>query len=111
MYENRELERMAARHPAASAIFLMMSNMMDKSNGLVISMSAIALRLDLNIRTVSRAVRYLSAHKYIKIARTGQSNVYYMNSNLTWKGRTDNGSREQAELHCRVVMDWSEQKE
>jgi len=88
-------------------LFMLMMELMDNSNGLIASQSILASRLDVSRPTLSKAVQYLSEHKYIAIYKSGNSNVYTLNAAVVWK---DKGyKRVEAELNCRVLLSLDEQ--
>jgi len=88
-------------------LFLLMMELMDKSNGLIASQSILAARLGISRPTLAAAVKYLTDNKYIAVYKSGTSNVYTLNASLVWK---DYGHKKvEAQLDCRVLLSLDEQ--
>lgn len=74
----------------AAQLFLFMAEKMDYTNALVVSRETLAEIFDSNVRSVSRWIKILADNKYIMIQKSGNSNVYTVNSSIAWSSNATN---------------------
>ncbi len=82
---NSKFEKIALTHTNGKAMALLewMTFAMKKNNALVASVETMALIFNVDARSIKRYVKFLSDNKLIKIAKTGTSNIYFINSNVS----------------------------
>jgi len=95
--------------PAAYRILRFLSQHMDGYNAVVCSYSTLCEFLGYSRQTVSNAIKILKDHNYVKVARTGSSNIYFINKNLYWQSYGNNF--QYAEFGANVIISMSEQEE
>ncbi|WP_196483864.1 replication/maintenance protein RepL [Burkholderia territorii] len=79
---------MAIQQPSAIAVlFFLMSRTNRGSNAVLMSHAAIAQCMDIAERTVRNAIDTLKAANFIRISKSGKSNVYELNSRTSWQGK------------------------
>jgi DNA-binding transcriptional ArsR family regulator len=76
---------MISEYPTALRVFTWLAEIIDKRNGVVVSYPAMSVALKLHKRTLMRAVAYLVDKKVVKILKSGNTNVYYLNDRIIWK--------------------------
>jgi len=95
------------KSPTAAKLLLFIIDKMDKKNALVCSNQVLMEQFNISKSTVIRNIKLLENHKFIKIAKSGTTNVYHINSSLFWK---NTGNKKwQAQLSAEVVITSSEQ--
>jgi Mn-dependent DtxR family transcriptional regulator len=82
---------------------------MDGYNAIVCSNKVIQDALSISRPTVTRAIKILKDYNFIKIAKTGTANVYYINSELVWKSWGTN--HRYAEFGAKIIIAESEQEQ
>ena len=85
----KALRKLTRANSMASVLFQWMVQYMDEENCLVASQKVIGEAIGAHPKTVSKAVAYLKAHKYIFVYKSGMSNVYTLNADIVWKGKGD----------------------
>lgn len=80
------LTRLAIKHPAARGTldFLMVN--MGRNNALAISQAAIAKKVGITLKSVSRAISLLHDHNFIEVIKVGNLCIYRVNSRVAWQG-------------------------
>lgn len=96
-------------YPTALKVFTWLIDTADKRNALIVSYPAMAIAMELNKRTVMRAIAYLVKHKLITILKTGNMNCYHLNSQIIWKD-TANLKDKYSKFSAEVFMVASEQE-
>jgi hypothetical protein len=91
----------------ALIIFDFLKFNMDNYNAIVCSSKLIEEALNLSESSVARAIKALQNNKFIEIAKTGSSNVYFINSNISWS--TDENLKESSSFSAKVMIAKSEQ--
>lgn len=105
-----ELITLAASDQSAFVIFMILVKYMDDSGALIISNIALSRITKKSVRTIGRGILFLKKHKYIKVAKTGTSNIYYINScvaNVDGIGRDKMASFSCAVVICDTEIDLS----
>lgn len=83
-----EISKLAIQQPSAIAVlFFLMSRTNRGSNAVLMSHAAIAQCMDIAERTVRNAIDTLKEAKFIRISKSGKSNVYELNSRTSWQGK------------------------
>jgi len=59
------------------------------TNSVIISSPTLARILDKSVRTIARAVKYLSDNDYVKIVKVGTTNSYVVNEQVSFAGTED----------------------
>lgn len=102
-------EKVAAKNGLAAAIFLYMARKSDKYNKLICSYKVFQEEFDVSERSVGRAIRLLEENKLITIYKSGTSNVYVLDDNVTWK--SEGWRHDYCEFDSKVILARSEQRE
>jgi hypothetical protein len=93
--------------PKAHLILSWMTGVMKDNNSVVVSNDAIAEILGLCRSTVDKSLRVLRENNFIKSARTGRSNIYYINPKIA-KVVDDRGNAMYYKFKSDVVLSDSE---
>jgi Fe2+ or Zn2+ uptake regulation protein len=104
-----ELLELGRVSPVGLRVLLFFFKHMDNSNALVCSSKVLEEALSCSPASIVRALRVLKDSAFIKIAKSGNTNVFYINSELMWKAWGN--SRRYAEFTANVVISKSEQEE
>lgn len=95
-------------NPHALDILLFLINHMDGTNAVICSQVLLMDHFGLSRSTVVKCIQDLKEHGLICIAKTGSSNVYYLNDDLDWTSYDTNHK------HCKfpanVILSYSEQE-
>ena len=95
-------------NPHALDILLFLVNHMDGTNAVICSQVLLMDFFGLSRSTVVKCIQDLKEHGLICIAKTGSSNVYYLNDDLNWTSYDTNHK------HCKflanVILSYSEQE-
>lgn len=106
--KTEKFEKIAAKNGLAAAVFLYLARKSDKYNKVICSYKVLQEQFNVSERTVGRAIQCLEENGLITIYKTGTSNVYVLDNNITWKS---NGWRnEYCEFDATVIMTRSEQR-
>lgn len=106
--KTEKFEKVAASNGLAAAIFLFFARKSDKYNKVICSYKLLQETFNVSERTISRAIRCLEQSELVTIYRTGTSNVYVLDNNITWK--SDGWRNEYCEFDATVIMTRSEQR-
>lgn len=71
---------------ALPLLFYMVAHLNRGSGGVVISAPTIAADLGVSVRTVQTAVNALKKCNFIQVLKSGNTNVYVINSQVAWQG-------------------------
>ena len=95
-------------NPHALDILFFLVNHMDGTNAVICSQVLLMDYFGLSRSTVVKCIQDLKEHGLICIAKTGSSNVYYLNDDLNWTSYDTNHK------HCKflanVILSYSEQE-
>ena len=80
---------------------------MDNYNALVCSYQVFQEALGYSRPTISKAIKLLRDHQYISTAKSGATNVYFINKNLYWNSYGTNYAY--AEFGAKIIITASEQ--
>lgn len=94
--------------PAAYRLLRFITQNMDNYNALICSYAVFAETLGYSRQTISNAVRLLKEKKFISTAKTGTSNVYFINKELYWHSYGTNYAR--AEFGAKIIISADEQE-
>ena len=79
----------ANEHPTAIKVFLFLIKNMDEKNALVISQNALSESLNLHRNTIGNSISYLKEKKALDVFKSGNTNIYAVNSQLAWKSNVE----------------------
>ncbi len=79
------LDKVVLERPAAMRIIFWLVGLMDDQNGVVTSQSAMCQALDMHRNTVTQAIAYLKTKQIIAIFKSGNTNLYALNSQIAWQ--------------------------
>lgn len=97
------------KSPIAYRIFKFLINNMDNYNSLVCSQTVLQEVFNISRTTVARAIKLLKEKKYIKIYKSGTSNVYCINKNIVWSSWGSN--YKYAKFGANIILSQSEQEQ
>lgn len=95
-------------NPHALNILLFLIEHMKGSDAVICSQVLLMEFFGLSRSTVVKCIQDLKDHGLINIAKTGSSNVYFLNDNLIWKPCGTNSKY--CELSANIVLSYSEQE-
>lgn len=99
--------QLGVKYPTALAVLhFMISRLQRGANGLVISAPALARAMGISERTAKSATAILRDMKFVQILKSGNTNVYIVNSRVAWQGAR--GAR-YASFNAQLVLDEQEQ--
>lgn len=108
--EIKQLRGLVNLNATAFEILLILVEIMDKENAILISYSAMMQITKKSRQTCSKAIGDLQKSNFIKVIRSGSSNVYMINSNVFWT--SDNQSKNKtATFNAKVFVTQEEQGE
>ena len=111
-YNLAETERMiwlALNHPVANAMLFFVVDQMDKLNALTCTYKVLSEALGVSVSSIKRGAKVLKDCDFIRIARNGTANVYYVDDAIYWKNKGNN--KWQSKFAANVVLALSEQDE
>ena len=92
----------------AGVLFTFFLEHMDRENALIVSIETISELLEWSRPTVCRKIKFLKDKNFISTARTGNSNIYFINANVAWS--TYGNKKEYAKFKASVLISKSEQE-
>lgn len=99
--------QLGMKHPTALAVLhFMISKLNRGANGIVISAPALARQMGISERTAKTATTVLRDTKFVQILKSGNTNVYIVNSQVAWQG--SRGQRH-ASFNAQLIIDEQEQ--
>jgi len=99
--------QLGVKYPTALAVLhFMISRLQRGANGLVISAPALARAMGISERTAKSATAVLRDMKFVQILKSGNTNVYIVNSRVAWQSAR--GAR-YASFNAQIVVDEQEQ--
>lgn len=102
------VEKLLRTQPRACSIFIFMVRHMDDNNRLMISYEALMSEFDISRSTANRSITYLVEHNFLKVIKSGNSNIYCLNANVVWQNSAEN--RQFASFACSVFTTKKEQQ-
>jgi len=69
-------------NPKAYLVFRILVRYMNDHGAVIISQTALCGILNQSLSTVNRSISFLKKKKFVNVAKTGSSNIYYINSNI-----------------------------
>ena len=96
------------KSPAAYRLLRFITKNMDNYNALICSQKIFEESLGYSKVTISKAVKLLKEKKYLNVAKSGQSNIYYINKELYWHSYGSNYSR--ATFGAKIIISADEQE-
>ena len=82
---------------------------MDNYNALICSYKVIQESLGISSASITRALKLLQEHNYLKIGKSGSTNIYMINKQLYWHSYGTNYTR--AEFGAKIIISADEQDE
>jgi DNA-binding transcriptional regulator YhcF (GntR family) len=73
-------------HVAVSVLHYMIARMARDSSGFVASAATLSAELGVSPRTIQTAVQVLKQYNFVQILKSGNTNVYVINSQVAWRG-------------------------
>ena len=103
----KEEDWLMRESPAAYRLLRFIAQNMDNYNALVCSYRVFQEALGYSTSTITRAISLLREHNFIAIAKSGTTNVYFINKNLYWNSYGTNYAY--AEFGAKIIVTASEQ--
>lgn len=104
-----EIGELGSENPRALQLFMFFLKHMDGANALCVSRQCLSEILNMSEKTISRAVKHLKDKGWICVLKSGTSNVYIINPDVSWTSYADQKS------YCRfktnVIVSSSENAE
>lgn len=94
-------------NPLAANLFLFLVDNMDSKNALLVSQKALEEVLEVGRTSIYNAVKYLVKNQFIKVLKSGTSNIYCVNADIVWTQRAD--KKVHAKFEAAVYLTASEQ--
>lgn len=105
-----DLNRLIGLSPMAARIFMFIMDNMNKANALVCSSTVLAEALDCSISAITKSLKILRDNGFIEIAKSGHTNVFYLNAEIAWQSYGKN--KKYAEFcNAKVIFAETEQCE
>lgn len=99
---------LGVKHPTALAVLhFMVSKMQRGTNGVVMSASALSSEMGVSSRTIQSTIAVLRDSKFVQVLKTGNTNVYIINSRVAWQG--ERGHR-YASFNAHITVEENEQE-
>ncbi len=94
-------------YPLAGNILLFIVEHMDNTNALIVSYKALSEVFSKTRQCLSKAIKHLKDHQFIKVNKSGSSNVYCLNANVVWHRSREN--IKYAKFKANVYLTYNEQ--
>ena len=92
----------------AGALLMFLMQHMDRENALIVSIETMSEILEWSPATIYRKLKVLRDNNFLTSQRTGNSSIYFINSNVAW---TTYGNKKQyAKFKANVLISKSEQE-
>lgn len=99
--------QLGLKHPTALIVLhFMISKLNRGANGIVISAPALARQIGISERTAKAATAVLRDTKFVQILKSGNTNIYIVNSKVAWAG---NRGMRYASFNAQLIIDEQEQ--
>ena len=96
-----------ANSPHAYRILKFLATNMDKHNAILCSYKVLQEKFGFSQATVKRAIKVLKDKQYVKVVKSGTSNIYLINKTLYWNSWGTNYAY--AEFGAKIIISSSEQ--
>lgn len=84
---HKSMWQLGVKHPTAlTVLHFMVSKMQRGTNGIVMSAQALSEQIGVSSRTVQSAIAVLRDSKFVQVLKSGNTNVYIINSQVAWQG-------------------------
>lgn len=103
----KSIRKLITDNTMAAKLFMFLVENMDNKNAIIISQKAVEEALNVSIRSIQMAVKYLVENQYIVVLKSGTSNVYCVNADIVWTQRAD--KKKFAKFEAKVYLTASEQ--
>lgn len=101
------VRKLMREKPLAGNIFMWMVEWMDRNNRLLVSYDALIEEFGKSRMTIYNAIKLLQERDFLKVVKSGNSNIYCLNANIVWQNSAEN--RKFASFACSVYVTESEQ--
>lgn len=102
-------DKLMKESPLAYRIWRFLANNMDSYNAVIISQEVLTEIFEVSRSTIYRAVKILDEGNYIKIYKSGTSNVYALNDDMVWNSWGTN--KKYSKFNANVIISENEQTE
>ncbi|MDR8076718.1 replication/maintenance protein RepL [Burkholderia cenocepacia] len=99
--------KLCVKDGKAAAILVAMIKQMGENNSLIVSRETLAELLGFSVPTVDRKLKYLRDNNFFSISKSGNMNIYNINSNLAWSTYANN--RKYSKFNATVLIGENEQ--
>jgi hypothetical protein len=100
--------QLALKHPMALAVLhFMISKLSRGTSGVIISAPAMARQMGISERSAKSATAVLRDAQFVQILKSGNTNVYIVNSKVAWQG---NRGMRYASFNAQILVDEQEQQ-
>lgn len=104
---HKNMWQLGLKHPMALAVLhFMISKLNRGTSGIIISAPALARQMKISERSAKSAVAVLRDLKFVQILKSGNTNVYIVNSRVAWQG---NRGMRHASFNAQLLVDEQEQ--
>ena len=103
------LREMAVENPTAMAMFMFLSQHMDRSGAIVCSQTLLQEALGKSRKSIFNAIKYLKEKNLIEVLRTGTANMYALNYEIVWASWNTN--KKYAAFKGNILISKSENEE
>ena len=105
-----ELEdKLMQKNPLAYRIWRFLANNMDGFNAVIVSYNTMQEIFEVSRMTLYRAIKLLDEDDYIRIYKSGTSNVYALNHDMVWNSWGTN--KKYSKFSANVIISENEQEE
>lgn len=100
-------DKLMKQNPLAYRIWRFLANNMDSYNAVMVSYSVMTDIFEVSRTTLYRAIKVLDDENYIKIYKSGTSNIYTLNDNMVWNSWGSN--KRYSKFGANVIINEEEQ--
>lgn len=102
-------DKLMGENPLAYRIWRFLANNMDSYNAVIVSQEVLTEIFEVSKTTIWRALKLLREDNYIKVYRTGGSNIYALNDDMVWNSWGTN--KKYSKFSANVIISENEQEE
>lgn len=102
-------DKLMGKNPLAYRIWRFLANNMDNYNAVIVSYSTMQEIFEVSRMTLYRAIKLLDEDDYIRIYKSGTSNVYALNDSMVWNSWGNN--KKYSKFSANVIISENEQEE
>ena len=102
-------DKLMKENPLAYRIWRFLANHMDHYNAVMVSYVALTEVFEVSRTTIYRAIKVLEDNDYIRIYKSGTSNVYTLNDEMVWSSWGSN--RPLSKFQANIIISESEQSD